>query len=113
MVAGLVVWCVSAAALAVLVFRRVAWARIVLVVSASAAGALCLVGAAMGAFVLLLPLVASVCCIALLLRGDVRPGSTGGLPRQVGPRQAGSPSSITAGSLQKAQRTSCRPASES
>jgi hypothetical protein len=72
MLAGLVVWCVSAAALAVLVFRRVDWARIVLVVSASTCGVLCLIGAAVGAFVLLLPLLASAGCIALLVRSDTR-----------------------------------------
>jgi hypothetical protein len=72
MIVGLVIWCLSAAALTVLVFRRVDWARIVLVVSAATCGVLCLIGAAVGAFVLLLPLLASACCIALLLRSDTR-----------------------------------------
>jgi hypothetical protein len=73
MIAGLVVWCVSAAAVAILVFRGVEWARIVLVVSAALCSVCCLVGAAVGAFVLLLPLVVSASCIAMLLRADSRP----------------------------------------
>lgn len=72
MIVGLVLWCVGAAALAVLVFRRVDWARIVLIVSAAACAACSLLGTAIGAFLLVLPLVASVCCIAMLLRPETR-----------------------------------------
>jgi hypothetical protein len=73
MIAGVVAWCVSAAVLAVLVFRRVDWARIVLVISAATAGALCLIGSLVGAIVLALPLLASALCVGLLLRSDTRP----------------------------------------
>lgn len=73
MIAGLVLWCVSAAGLAVLVLRGVDWARIVLVVSAATCAVFCLVGAAVGAFVLLLPLLASAVVVAMLLRQDTRP----------------------------------------
>jgi hypothetical protein len=72
MIAAIVLWCVFAAALAVLVFRGVEWARIVLLVSAAAAGALSLLGTAVGAFLLTLTLVASVVALALLLRPEVR-----------------------------------------
>jgi hypothetical protein len=72
MIAAMVLWCVSAAVLAVLVLRRSEWARIVLVVSASTAAALSLIGTAIGAFLLALTLVASVATLALLLRPDVR-----------------------------------------
>lgn len=73
MVAVLVLWCVSAAVLAVLVFRRVDWARIVLIVSAATCAVFCLVGSAVGAFLLVGPLLASVFCIGMLLRADTRP----------------------------------------
>jgi hypothetical protein len=73
MIAGLVAWCVSAAVLAVLVFRRVDWARIVLLVSAAVCGVFCLVGTAVGAFLLLVPLLACVFVIGMLLRADTRP----------------------------------------
>lgn len=73
MIVGIALWCLGAAVLAFLVLRRVAWARIVLIVSAAAASAACLVGAAVGAVVLLLPLGASVATIALLLRSEVGP----------------------------------------
>lgn len=72
MIGAIVLWCLSAAALAVLVFRRTEWARIVLVVSASTAAALSLIGSAIGAFLLVLTLVASVATVALLLRPEVR-----------------------------------------
>jgi len=73
MVAGLVAWCVSAAVLAVLVFRGVDWARIVLLVSAATCGVLCLIGTAVGAFLLVVPLAASAVVVAMLLRSDSRP----------------------------------------
>lgn len=72
MIGVIVLWCLSAVVLAVLVFRGVEWARIVLVVSAATAAALSLVGAAIGAFVLVLTLVASGVAIAMLLRPDTR-----------------------------------------
>ena len=72
MIAAIVLWCVSAGALAILVFRRVEWARIVLIVSAATAAALSLIGTALGAFLLTLTLVASVVTLALLFRPEVR-----------------------------------------
>jgi len=73
MIAALIAWCVSAAVLAILVFRGIDWARIVLVVSAATCGVFCLVGTAVGAFVLVVPLIASAASVALLLRADARP----------------------------------------
>ncbi|QWF21853.1 hypothetical protein KM427_23545 [Nocardioides sp. LMS-CY] len=72
LIAGVVIWCLSAAVLAVLVLRRVDWARIVLIVSAVTAAALCLLGTVMGAILLVLPLLASVLCAALLVRPEAR-----------------------------------------
>ena len=72
MVAGIVLWCVGAAVLAVLVLRRVEWARVVLIVSASVAAAVSLVGAAVGGFPLVLTLVAAAATIMLLLRPETR-----------------------------------------
>jgi hypothetical protein len=72
MIAGIVVWCVSAAVLAVLVLRRVDWARIVLVISAATAAVLCLLGTLMGAVLLVLPLLAGAVTIALLVRPETR-----------------------------------------
>ena len=72
MIAAMVLWCVSAAVLAVLVIRRTEWARVVLVVSAATAAALSLIGTAIGAFLLALTLVASVATLALLLRPEAR-----------------------------------------
>jgi hypothetical protein len=57
----------------VLVWRRVAWARIVLLVCSSCCAALSLLGTVIGAFLLVVPLVASVVVVALLLRADARP----------------------------------------
>jgi hypothetical protein len=57
--------------LAALAFRRVEWARVALVVSASGAALLLLV-ATVGQLLLLLPLAASVVTLALLVRPDVR-----------------------------------------
>ena len=72
MVGAIIVWCLSAAVLAVLVLRRVEWARIVLVVSAATAAALCVVGSLLGAFLLVAPLLASGLTIRLLVRADTR-----------------------------------------
>jgi hypothetical protein len=73
MAAVVLLWCLSAVVLAVLVWRRVAWARIVLVVCAATCAALSLLGSVVGAFLLVFPLAASVVTIALLLRPDTRP----------------------------------------
>lgn len=68
MVAGVILWCVAAAVLAILVFRGVGWARVVLLVSAGIAAAASLVGAAIGGVLLLAPFAAAVAGFALLLR---------------------------------------------
>lgn len=73
MAGGIVLWCAGAAVMAILVYRRVAWARIVLIVSASVAAALSLIGTAIGGFALVLPLIGGAVTIALLLRRDARP----------------------------------------
>jgi hypothetical protein len=73
MVGFVVLWCLAAAVAAVLVLRGVGWARVVLVVSASVAAAISLLGAAVGAFLLVLPLVAAIATLALLVRPDVGP----------------------------------------
>lgn len=67
---GIAVWSVSACVLAVLVVRRVAWARLVLMVSAGCAG-LILVAGTMVYPLLVAPLVACGVTIALLARRDV------------------------------------------
>jgi len=73
MAGAIVLWCVGAAVMAVLVFRRVAWARIVLIVSASVAAGLSLIGTAVGGFALVVPMIGGAVTIALLLRRDSRP----------------------------------------
>jgi hypothetical protein len=71
--AGVVVlWCLSAVVLAALVWRRVAWARIVLIVCTATCVGLSLLGAVIGAFLLVFPLLAGVLTLALLLRADTR-----------------------------------------
>jgi hypothetical protein len=65
-------WCVAAAVLALLTFRRVGWARIVLLVSASITAAISLLGTVLGGFLLVVPLLASVVTIAFLVRPDVK-----------------------------------------
>jgi hypothetical protein len=72
LIGGVVLWCAAAAVLAVLTVRRVAWARTVLIASASVAALLCLAGSALGAFLLALPLAGSVLSLALLVRADAR-----------------------------------------
>jgi hypothetical protein len=67
-----VLWSVAASVIAVLVLRRVRWARVALLVSASAAGALCLLAAALGSLLLVVPLTACAATITMLLRADVR-----------------------------------------
>jgi len=71
-VGGVVIaWSLAALVVAVLAFRRVGWARTVLVVSASASLALLLL-ATLGQVLLVVPLAASVVTLALLVRPDVR-----------------------------------------
>ena len=72
MIAGIIVWCVAAAVLAVLAARGLDWARIVLIVSACLSGAVCLVAVVVGAVVLVLPLFVSAMCAVLLLRPEAR-----------------------------------------
>jgi DMSO reductase anchor subunit len=91
MIAGLVLWCVSAAGLAVLVLRGVDWARIVLVVSAATCAVLCLVGSAIGAFLLVFPLIASAVVIAMLQRADTREWSRRATPAGPPPPGAAAP----------------------
>lgn len=73
MVGGVVLWCLAAIVLAILVFRRVEWARIVLIVFAATAGVLSLGGTVIGAFLLAIPLIGATATVALLIRSDVRP----------------------------------------
>ena len=68
-----VLWCVSAIVVAVLVWRRVAWARIVLIVCASSCRRAEPARLRAGAFLLAFPLVAGIATIALLLRPESRP----------------------------------------
>ncbi|UDY23182.1 hypothetical protein [Nocardioides sp. Kera G14] len=63
-------WSISACVLAFLVLRRVAWARIVLMVCAGCAGLVLIVGAVANPL-LIAPLVASAVTIGLLARRDV------------------------------------------
>jgi hypothetical protein len=67
-----IVWSLVAIALAVLVFRRVAWARPLLMASAGMAGLLCLLAVAVGQLLVLVPLAACVAAVALLARPEVR-----------------------------------------
>ena len=73
LIAGVLLWCVGVAGVAVLTFRRVAWARIVLVVSAAVCGVLCLLGTVAGGFLLVVPLMAALLTLGLLLRPDTAP----------------------------------------
>ncbi|NYJ03035.1 putative integral membrane protein [Nocardioides thalensis] len=65
-----VVWSLAAAGLAILAYRRVEWARIVLIISAAVSGLLMLVMALMAPFLVVLVAAAAVTC-ALLLRPEV------------------------------------------
>ena len=73
MIAAIVVWCVAAGVLAVLVYRRVDWARVVLLVSAGITAAVSLAGLVAGGFLLVVPLVAAAATFLLLVRPDTRP----------------------------------------
>lgn len=66
-----IVWSVATIVVAALVFRRVAWARVVLLVSAALAATFCLI-ATIGNFLLVVPLAACVATVVLLARPDVR-----------------------------------------
>ena len=66
-----IIWSLLAILFSALTFHRVSWARVALVVSASASAGLCLVGT-FGQFLLVLPLAASVVTLSLLVRPDVR-----------------------------------------
>ncbi len=70
--AVVIVWSLVAIALAVLVFRRVGWARPVLMASAGVSGLVCLLALAVGQVLTLLPLTACVATVALLVRADAR-----------------------------------------
>lgn len=63
-------WSLAAAVLAILAYRRVEWARIVLIISGALAGLLMLVMAIMAPFLVVLVAAAAVTC-ALLLRPEV------------------------------------------
>jgi hypothetical protein len=69
--AVVMVWCVAAALLAFLAWRRVRWAAITLAVSAGLAAGLCLL-TLVGSLVLLVPLAACATTVALLLRPEAR-----------------------------------------
>jgi hypothetical protein len=76
-VAGVgVVWSVVASVLAVLVYRRVDWARTGLVVCAAVAGGVCVI-ATLGNLLLLLPGLGAIAVVVLLLRPEVRVWSRG------------------------------------
>jgi len=66
-----VVWAVAAIVLAVFVLRRVGWARVALLASAAAAGAVCLVGS-LGSVLMVLPAFGCAVTFSLLLRPEVR-----------------------------------------
>lgn len=67
---GVALWGIAACVLAALVVRRHAWARVLLLVSASAAGVVMLLGA-LAAPYLLVPVFACGTTVGLLLRGEV------------------------------------------
>ena len=66
-----IVWALAATVLAVLVVRRVAWARIALLASAGGAGGACLV-ASVGSVLMVVPAFGCAVAFALLLRPEVR-----------------------------------------
>lgn len=66
-----IVWSILAIILAVLVFRRTAWARLPLLVSAATTAAICVLGT-IGQVLMALPLAAAIVTWALLVRPDVR-----------------------------------------
>jgi hypothetical protein len=66
-----IAWCVLAAVLALLAFRRTRWAYYGLLVSTAAVAVLCLIGV-IGSLVVLVPLLAAVAVVACLARPEVR-----------------------------------------
>ena len=66
-----VVWALAAVVLAVLVLRRTGWARIALLVSAAAAGGICLV-ASLASVLMVVPAFGCAVTFSLLLRPEVR-----------------------------------------
>jgi hypothetical protein len=66
-----IVWALAATVLAVLVVRRVAWARIALLASAAGAGGACLV-ASLGSVLMVVPAFGCAVAFSLLLRPEVR-----------------------------------------
>ena len=69
--AGIILWSVAAIWLAVLVWRRTSWAAPLLMVSAGAAGALCVLGV-VASFLFAIPLAGCAAAFALLLRPESR-----------------------------------------
>ena len=67
-----VLWAVAASVLAVLLVRRVRWARVALLASTGAAGFLCLLAAALGSLLLVVPMVACAATFTMLLQANVR-----------------------------------------
>ncbi|MEI5674235.1 MULTISPECIES: hypothetical protein [unclassified Nocardioides] len=68
----LVVWSVAASVVTWFAFRRARWGQMALLVSAGGAGAVCLLGVAVGSLPLVLPLAGCVAAFALLMRPEVR-----------------------------------------
>ncbi|WP_151084183.1 hypothetical protein [Nocardioides cynanchi] len=66
-----ILWCLVAAGCATLVFRRVRWSWLALVVSTSGVAALCLLGV-VGSVITLVPLAAAGVTLALLVRPESR-----------------------------------------
>jgi len=66
-----IIWALAATVLAVLVVRRVAWARIALLASAGGAGGACLV-ASLGQVLMVVPAFGCAVAFSLLLRPEVR-----------------------------------------
>lgn len=64
-------WCAAAIAFAVVAFRGAAWGRVALLISAAAAGALCL-ATTFASPPLIVLVAANAVTVGLLLRGDVR-----------------------------------------
>ena len=67
-----VVWSVVASVLAVLVLRRVRWARVALMASCGGVVAVLLIGVAQGQLLMLLPVMAALTTLILLARPEVR-----------------------------------------
>jgi hypothetical protein len=68
----LIVWSVAVGVLATLTYQRVAWGRTVLMVVLGATGGILIVGAALGQFLLVVPLLGVAVVYSLLVRPDAR-----------------------------------------